>query len=86
MRHLLGELESDDILNHLNCLELLTTIAVTAHGYRYLQDHGVLERLDNMIGDIETNPLGGLLLPGSHICILIFNTFNFIWFHHLNYC
>lgn len=64
MRRMLCELDSDDILSHLNCLEMLTTFAVTAHGYGYLQEQGVFERLDEMIGDIDMNPLGSLLLPG----------------------
>jgi len=62
MNRFLAEFESDDILSHLNCLELLTAIAVTSHGYQYLQEKGVLERFNNIIDD--TNPLAGLLLPG----------------------
>ena len=63
MRRFLGEFENEDVLSHLNCLELLTTIAVTSHGYQYLQEKGVLLRLDNMIDD-NTNPFAALLVPG----------------------
>jgi Proteasome non-ATPase 26S subunit len=60
----LGELDTDDVLTRLNCLELLSTIAVTAHGCSFLQQQGIMQKLDNFIGNMECDPFGELLLPG----------------------
>ncbi|XP_046670923.1 26S proteasome non-ATPase regulatory subunit 5-like isoform X3 [Homalodisca vitripennis] len=41
----LEELKSDDILAVLNTLELITKLALTHHGFQYLESHGVVRHL-----------------------------------------
>lgn len=62
---MVSELRSDDILYKLNILELLTKLAVKPHGMNYLVKHGAMNKFAEMIEDLQTNPLGGLLAPGK---------------------
>jgi len=64
--HLIAELsKEDDILLRLNCLELLATLAGSQHGLAYIDREGVLTKLEHILNDIEEDPFGSLILPGS---------------------
>ena len=76
MSRLLEKLENDDILSYLNCLNLLTTLAITFHGSRFLHEQGILEQLNDKIGD-NANPFEDLLLPG-----LFFVCFFMVYIYH----
>jgi 26S proteasome non-ATPase regulatory subunit 5 len=64
LQRFLRELDSDDILTRLNCLEILTSVAIADHGLSYLHESGILQQLDDLIGNIDSDPFGELLLPG----------------------
>jgi len=67
MSRLLTELDTDDVLTQLNCLELLTVLMSVRHGRQYLQMSGTLERLEDKLVNTSSDPLTELLLPGlSH--------------------
>ncbi len=58
-------LEGNILTLQLNVLELLKDLAVTHHGLVYLEQEGVVARLEEMICSVDSNPLVGLLLPGK---------------------
>lgn len=55
----------EDILAQLNALEMLKDLALTTHGFRYLERQGVLDKLRSLLADISSNPLSNLLMPGK---------------------
>ncbi|KAK3581903.1 hypothetical protein CHS0354_024215 [Potamilus streckersoni] len=59
-----NELQKDDILVQLNCLEYLSDLALTDHGLLYLDQQGVVGTLGRMMSTIESDPLAGFLIPG----------------------
>lgn len=61
---LLTELKGSDVLLQLNCLELLTKLALCEHGLQYLEEHGVLKSLALKVTTINEDPLASLILPG----------------------
>jgi 26S proteasome non-ATPase regulatory subunit 5 len=62
---LLHELEGDDILVQMNCFELLTNMASSSErGLLYLEEHGVMTKLHDMLLNVEGNPLMNLAIPG----------------------
>lgn len=62
---MVSELQSVDVLYQLNILQLLSRIAVTPHGLNYLVKNGLLQSIADLIRDIQTKPLGSLLVPGN---------------------
>ncbi|XP_013138971.1 PREDICTED: 26S proteasome non-ATPase regulatory subunit 5 [Papilio polytes] len=62
--HMISELSTDDILYQLNILELLSRFAVKPYGIHYLVKEGGLDKTASLIGDVQRNPLSGLMLPG----------------------
>lgn len=62
---ILAELQSDDILGQLNCLELLASLAATCHGLEHLQSSGTVEQVQQFLDNTDSNPLMGLLMPGQ---------------------
>ncbi|XP_054272652.1 26S proteasome non-ATPase regulatory subunit 5 [Macrosteles quadrilineatus] len=64
LESLLSELKKDDVLLLLNTLEFITKLALTYHGFGYLESHGVVHHLSTQINNIENNPLASLVLSG----------------------
>lgn len=64
LEQLLLELKKDDVLVLLTTLEFITNLALTQHGYSYLESHGVVIHLAKQIANVEFNPLSALVLPG----------------------
>lgn len=64
MSRLLSELDTDDVLTQLNCLELMTLMMSVRHGRQFLQTSGTLERLEDKLVNTSSDPLTELLLPG----------------------
>ena len=66
---LLGKLSevlaSSDFLLQLNSIELLTALALTSHGQKYLETTGVFVTLDMMLLDCPNLPFGHILLPSK---------------------
>ncbi|XP_077987058.1 26S proteasome non-ATPase regulatory subunit 5-like [Glandiceps talaboti] len=61
---LMLELEGDDILVQVNCIEMLTHITNCQHGLHYLDQHGIMTKLETMMTSSEGNPLINFLMPG----------------------
>ncbi|XP_023933824.2 26S proteasome non-ATPase regulatory subunit 5 [Bicyclus anynana] len=58
------ELQTDDILYQMNILELLSQLAIKPHGITFLVKQGALQKLSELIMDLQNNPFRGLLTPG----------------------
>lgn len=61
---LVNEIHKDDILLQLNCLELLSELALTNQGMHFLDQEGVIRKLDDMMSTAGASALGAFLLPG----------------------
>ncbi|CAH1787157.1 unnamed protein product, partial [Owenia fusiformis] len=64
LNQLVNEIQKDDILIQLNCIELLKDLALHSHGLAYLEQQGVVTKLEIMMSQCDENPLMGFLLPG----------------------
>lgn len=64
LQQLLNEVHKDDVLIQLNAIEMLSDLTMVDHGLVYLDQQGVVGKLESMMGDLDSNPLGNLLLPG----------------------
>lgn len=69
LQQLLNEIYKDDILVQLNAIELLSELAMKEHGLTYLDEQGIVGKLESMMGSIESDPMAGLLLPGTWILV-----------------
>ena len=58
-------LASSDFLLQLNSIELLTDLALTSHGQKYLETTGVFTSLNTMLLDCPNLPFGHILLPSE---------------------
>ena len=65
LQQFINELHKDDILLQLNCLELLSDLATVEHGLAYLDQQGVVSKLESMLQSSQSDPLAGFLTPGS---------------------
>ena len=64
---LITELESSDILSHLNCLEMLSAVASSSlKGFKFITEYGTLDRLKNLFRSSELDAIQQLLLPGLY--------------------
>lgn len=71
LEKLTKELDGDDILLRLNCIELLTQLADSGkNGLMFVEDSGIVRRLNNLLISAETDPLMSLMLP-SKICFTV---------------
>lgn len=62
---LMSELDTDDFLTQLNCLEMLSQMAVTSKdGLEFIANSGVLEKVIKVLKDVDQNPLHEILVPG----------------------
>ncbi|XP_055385124.1 26S proteasome non-ATPase regulatory subunit 5 [Condylostylus longicornis] len=61
---MLKELDSDDILFQMNLLELLVSLAEQNHGFLFLEDKKIFDKIAARIETIEQDPLVQLLIPG----------------------
>ena len=55
--------ENKDLLAKLNCVELISFLVETNHGFEYLQSRGHLNNLIKSLVEINTDPLGVILEP-----------------------
>ncbi|GAB1607017.1 26S proteasome non-ATPase regulatory subunit 5-like [Argonauta hians] len=68
LNHLLRELydtgDRVDVLAKMNCVELLSALAATKHGFVWLTDHSVLDKLQTLLVEADSDPMLGFLEPG----------------------
>ena len=62
---LTNEIHKNDILLQLNCLELLSDLAQSDHGLTFLDQQGVVKKLEEMMTTAGSSPFGAYLLPGQ---------------------
>ncbi|XP_026476321.1 26S proteasome non-ATPase regulatory subunit 5-like, partial [Ctenocephalides felis] len=53
-----------DELVQLNVIELLTQLAMSDHGFNYLENKGIFKHFAVQVENIDQNPLSPLILPG----------------------
>ena len=58
-------LASADFLLQLNSIELLTGLALTHQGQKYLERTGVINTLNLMLLDCPNLPFAHILMPGN---------------------
>lgn len=74
LEKLVQELKTDDTLALLTTLEFVTNLALTYHGFKYLESNNIVHHLANQLAHIADDPLGSLVLPGElyktgNVCI-----------------
>ena len=57
--------QSQDFLVQLNVTELLTQLAITYHGHKYLETSGVMETMGVMLRDCPNLPFADVIMPGK---------------------
>ena len=63
---LLGELDGDDVLLRMNCVELLIQLANSGEcALRFLEEAGVMAKLNNILLSVDSDPLASLMIPGK---------------------
>lgn len=71
LERLTKELDGDDVLLRLNCLELLTQMADSGkNGLMFVEESGITTRLNNMLLSAEADPLMSLMLPSKNTITL----------------
>lgn len=53
----------EDVLVRLNAIELITNVALTHQGLRYLESRGVLMKMEAVLKESQNDPFSGILLP-----------------------
>lgn len=62
----MSELDTDDVLYHLNILELMSRLAMSQQGINHIVKHGALNKVGELVTDLPNNPLSGLITPGNN--------------------
>ena len=63
---LASEIESEDVLLQMNCIELLTDlISINEVAYQFPEETGINQKLYSVLTSVESNPLAALLIPGK---------------------
>lgn len=65
LQQLANELHKNDILLQLNSLELLKDLALCPHGFDYLDNQGIVAKLQDTLSTVDEDPMAGFLLPGK---------------------
>lgn len=66
LEKLIKELDGDDILLRLNCIQLLTQLADSGkNGLMFVEESGIVTRLNDLLISAETDPLMSLMLPSK---------------------
>lgn len=66
LEKLAKELDGDDILLRLNCIELLTQLADSGmNGLTFVEESGIVNKLNNLLISAEVDPLMSLMLPSK---------------------
>lgn len=66
LTHFLEELNNHDILLKMNVVELLTQLGLSRHGYNYLEQNGVINKLFSMIEDTDDSMTLQYCEPGKY--------------------
>jgi len=64
LNKIVKEVFVDDILVQLNAIELLTQLALTHQGMKYLSETGVIRHLESLLEAPSNDPMAAFILPG----------------------
>lgn len=53
-------------------MEMVTALAATLHGRKYLAQQGLIDKISNMILGADSDPFSGFYLPGKYFYQLIY--------------
>jgi 26S proteasome non-ATPase regulatory subunit 5 len=67
LQRLVNEIYKEDVLVQLNAIELLTRLASVQHGLTFMDAQGIMARLDEMMRNVDSDPMMSFLLPGPLI-------------------
>lgn len=67
---MVNALQTVDILYQLNVLELLSRLAAKPYGINFLVKQGTLQKISELVKDLQNNPFGKLLMPGSSLFLI----------------
>ncbi|XP_071949098.1 26S proteasome non-ATPase regulatory subunit 5-like [Antedon mediterranea] len=63
LQTLMSEVTKDDILVQMNSIEMIGSLATSKHGLDYLEKHGIVCKMEEMLEASESNPLVHFLMP-----------------------
>lgn len=70
LEKLAKELDGDDVLLRLNSIELLTQVADSGkNGLMFVEESGIITRLNNLLLSAEADPLMSLMLPSKILTV-----------------
>ena len=64
LQRLVKELDLDDVLVKMNCIELLATLMESSEGVQFLESEQVIRRLHAQLLSAQQDPFGSLIIPG----------------------
>ena len=59
------ELDGDDVLVQLNCIELLILLMESSGGQQFVASNQIATKLHSVLSAADQNPLGMMLIPGN---------------------
>jgi len=65
LQRLFNDLHKNDVLIQLNCVDMLSKMAISLHGLQYLERQGVVHTLEGMMEGVDSDPMMHFLLPGT---------------------
>jgi len=65
LQRLVNDLHKNDVLIQLNCVDMLSKMAISLHGLQYLERQGVVHTLEGMMEGVDSDPMKHFLLPGT---------------------
>ena len=63
LEQLFKMLQTEDCMVKLNCVDLLTTMALVPHGLKYIEAAGLLNTMSSMLENCPNHPNADILLP-----------------------
>lgn len=73
LEKLARELDGDDVLLRLNCIELMTQMADSGkNGLVFVEESGIVTRLNNLLLSAEADPLMSLMLPSKNLALICY--------------
>lgn len=66
VERLLKEMDQNDVLVQLNCLQVLGDLAAVEHCLLYLEQQGFIRKIENLLKEGDNNPFFNFLLPGLY--------------------
>ena len=69
LQSLVKELDLDDVLVKMNCIELLVMLMESSEGLQFLESAQVVRKLHTLLLSAQQDPLGSLIIPGWNLTL-----------------